>query len=68
MEEYGLKRKLRLEAATWGALWKTCNFIKKETLAQLFSLEFCEISENSFFTEHPWTAASIRLISEFATS
>ena len=29
-----------------------CNFIKKETLAQLFSCEFCEICKNLFFTEH----------------
>ena len=26
--------------------------IKKEALAQMFSCEFCEISKNSFFTEH----------------
>ena len=26
--------------------------IKKETLAQLFSCEFCEISKDTFFTEH----------------
>ena len=32
-----------------------CNFIKKETLAQVFSGEFCKIS-NTFFTEHLWTA------------
>ena len=25
-----------------------CNFIKKETLAQVFSCEFCEIPENAF--------------------
>ena len=25
-----------------------CNFIKKETLAQVFSCEFCEISKNAF--------------------
>ena len=25
---------------------------KKETLAQVFSCEFCEISKNNFFTEH----------------
>ena len=31
---------------------KACNFIKKETLAQVFFCEFCEISENTFFTEH----------------
>ena len=30
------------------------NFIKKETLTQVFSSEFCEISKNRFFTEHPW--------------
>ena len=29
----------------------TCNFIKKETLAQVFSCEFCEISKNTFFTD-----------------
>ena len=28
------------------------NFTKKETLAQVFSCEFCEISKNTFFTEH----------------
>ena len=27
---------------------QTCNFIKKETLAQVFSYEFCEISKNGF--------------------
>ena len=26
--------------------------MKKETLAQAFSCEFCEISKNTFFTEH----------------
>ena len=31
---------------------KACNFIEKETLAQLFSREFCEISKNVFFIEH----------------
>ena len=35
-----------------------CNFIKKETLAQVFSCEFCEISKNTFFTEHLWMTAS----------
>ena len=34
------------------------NFIMKETLAQVFSCEFCEISKNTFFTEHLWTTAS----------
>ena len=31
---------------------ETCNFIKKETLALVFSCEFCEIFKNNFFTEH----------------
>ena len=31
-----------------------CNFIIKETLAQVFSCLFCEISKNTFFTEHLW--------------
>ena len=34
---------------------QACNFIKKETLAQVFSCEFYEISKNTFFTEHLWT-------------
>ena len=28
------------------------NYIKKEILAQVFSCEICEISKNTFFTEH----------------
>ena len=61
------------EAATRGVLWKkvfrpatgaqvfiaqACNFIKKETLAQVFSCNFRETSKNTFFTEHLWTTAS----------
>ena len=37
---------------------KACNFIKKETLTQVFSRELCEISKNTFFTEHLWAPAS----------
>ena len=33
---------------------QACNFIKKETLAQVFPCEFCEISKNIFFIEHLW--------------
>ena len=33
--------------------------IKKDTLAQVLSCKFCEISKNTFFTEHLWTTASI---------
>ena len=36
-----------------------CNFIKKETLAQLFSCEFFEISKNTFLTEHLEASTSI---------
>ena len=35
-----------------------CNFTKKETLAQVFSYEFYEISKSTFSTEHLWTTAS----------
>ena len=34
------------------------NFVKKETLAQAFSCEFCEISMNAFYTEHLRATAS----------
>ena len=37
------------------------SFIKKETLAQVFSYEFCEISKNTFFTEHLRATASVYL-------
>ena len=36
---------------------EVCNFIKKETLAQVFSCEFCEISKNAFFHRTPPVAA-----------
>ena len=32
---------------------EACNFIKKETLAQVFFYEFCEIFKNTFFIELP---------------
>ena len=38
--------------------FRACNFIKKETLAQVFPCEFCEISKTTFFTEHLQTTAS----------
>ena len=34
------------------------NFIKKETLAQMFSCEFYEIFKNTFFYRTPLVAAS----------
>ena len=33
-------------------------FIKKETLAQVFSCKFCETSKNKFFHRTPMVAAS----------
>ena len=38
---------------------KACNFIKTETLTQVFSCEFCEISMNTFFYRTPPVAASV---------
>ena len=37
---------------------EACKFIKKEALTQVFSCEICEISKNTYFTEHLWTNAS----------
>ena len=36
----------------------TLQLIKKETLAQVFSFEFCKIFKNIFFTEHIRATAS----------
>ena len=36
----------------------TCNFIEKETLAHVFSFEFCKISKNTFSYITPAVAAS----------
>ena len=38
---------------------KTCNFIKKETLAEVFFCEFCEMIKNTFFHRTPLVAASL---------
>ena len=35
-----------------------CNFIKKESLAQVFFCEFCKISKNTLFYRTPQVAAS----------
>ena len=37
---------------------EACNFIEKETLAQVFSCGFRKISKNTFFTEHLRVTAS----------
>ena len=38
--------------------WEEKKFVKKSSLAQVFSCEFCEISKNTFLTEHLWATAS----------
>ena len=38
---------------------QACNFIKSETLAQVFSCEFCEISKITFFYRTPLVAACL---------
>ena len=53
-EVFSMKRCARVSSCRAEA----CNFIKKETLAQVFSCEFCEISNNTFVTEHLWKTAS----------
>ena len=40
-------------------LYQSLFFNKKETLAQMFPCELCEISQYTFFTEHLWTTASV---------
>ena len=40
-------------------LIKGWGLIKKETLTQVFTCEFCEISKNTFLTEHLRKTASI---------
>ena len=42
-----------------------CNFIKKETLAEVFSCEFCEISKSTFFYKTPPVAAAKRIVTKF---
>ena len=37
---------------------EACNFTNKETLAQVFFSEFCEIFKNTFFYRTPPVAAS----------
>ena len=52
----------------WEAVVQRCSVkkvLKKETLAQVFSCEFCEISKNTFFTEHLWWLPSVFHITKF---
>ena len=38
---------------------KACNFIERETLAQVFPCEFCKISKSTFCYRTPTVAASV---------
>ena len=38
---------------------EACNFIPKETLEQMFSCEFCEITESAFSLRKSLVAASV---------
>ena len=35
------------------AVARMCNFVKKDTLVQVFSCEFCEVSKNTFYRTPP---------------
>ena len=43
-------------------LIQSCNFIKKETLVQVFSCEFCDISKNTYSHRTPPMAGSADLM------
>ena len=47
---------------------RTATSLKKETLAQVFSCEFCEISKCTFFTEHLSATASGLIKEQFDIS
>ena len=54
----GLRSATLLKKRLWHKCFLGCNFIKKETLAQVFSCEFCKISKNTFSYRTPPVAAS----------
>ena len=50
---------MSLNVLLWVLHWPEAgNFIKKESLAQVFSCEFCEISKSTYFYRTPLVAAS----------
>ena len=59
---------IKLNRAHLGGLsffkFQACNFIKNETLAQMFSCEFCEISKNIFLYRTPLVAAFVASLRE----
>ena len=54
-----LKKKIFLKISQNSQFGRPYSFIKKGTLAQMFSSEFCEIFKGIFFAEHLWTTASV---------
>ena len=48
----------RLSCLFFFSCLKACNFMKKQTLAQLFSCEYCKIFQSSIFYRAPPVAAS----------
>ena len=54
----GVLRNLAKFTGKHRAMQAACNFNKKDTLAQVFSCEFCEISKNTFSYKTPPAAAS----------
>ena len=57
-ESVPFKKKISSEAVARRSA-EACKFIKKETLVQVFSCEFCEISNNTFCYRTPPVAASV---------
>ena len=49
---------LELDLITLKQSPEACNFLKKQTLTQVFSCEFCEISKSNFSYRTPPVAAS----------
>ena len=50
---------IKLQASGQSFFFNKVVYEIKETLAQVFSYEFCESFKNTFFTEHPWATASV---------
>ena len=50
LKHYTIKNKMH-KMATFKRL-RPATLFKKETLVQVFSCEFCQISKDTFFTEH----------------
>ena len=49
-----------------GARLRPASLFKKETLVQVFSCEFCEIFENTFFIEHlRWLLLVLKIFTTF---